>query len=79
MENIAVRYVTPAVLRLSRDPSSDLAAAAIRAQEASGLEAGEAAFLVIAVPAGDAGPAAVEARSALEALNVTPASGRPVR
>lgn len=59
-ENTAVRYVTPAVMRLSRDPSSDLAAAAIRAQEAAGLERGTAAFIVVACRAADAGALAVE-------------------
>jgi hypothetical protein len=67
MENTAAMPVARGRLALSRAPVAELAAAAIRAQEASGLEPQAVDFVVIAMPAGNAEPAALAlARAALE-------------
>jgi hypothetical protein len=58
----AARLVARSRLRLSRAPVAELAAAAIRAQEATGLEPADVEFIVVAVPAG----AGADARVALE-------------
>lgn len=50
--------VTEGELRLSRAPSAELAAAALRAQQDAGLEAAD--FIVVAVRGGE-GPAAQQA------------------
>lgn len=48
------RIVNAAKLRLSRDPSAELAAGALQAGEDAELAGGTADFLIVAVPAGQA-------------------------
>lgn len=55
----AAEYVVEGRLRLSPAPTSELAAAALRAQEAAGLGEG-CDFIIVAVPSG-AAPDAVDA------------------
>lgn len=64
----AVRLLTRTRLRLAQDPSALLAAGALQATEAAGLELGEADFLIVAVPAGQADDAlALELEAAAQA------------
>lgn len=63
MPDAAAVYVEEARLRLSRAASAELAGAALRAQEAAGLDSAD--FIVVAVPPGAAAGGA--ARAAEEA------------
>lgn len=62
MEPAAAVEVLEGRLRLSKDPASELAGAALQARNAAGLEEG-CDFIVVAVPSGTS-PDAVEAVAA---------------
>lgn len=76
MDPAAARHVAEATLRLSKAPTAELAAAALEAQEAAGLE--RADFIVVAVPPGTA-PATVDAVAAAAASVDVPLVERHVR
>lgn len=64
-DRVAARFVKSTLLKLSRAPVSELAAAALKAQEVAGLDAAD--FIVIAVPPGTADAAAAPAEAAAQA------------
>lgn len=64
-DRAAARFVTAGKLRLSRAPISELAAAALKAEEVAGLTGAD--FIVIAVPAGTADATAAPAEAAAQA------------
>lgn len=74
MDNVAARPVARGRLALSRAPVAELAAAAIRAAEAAGLEPADVEFVVVAVPVQQAERAATFVERELAGLEV-PASG----
>jgi hypothetical protein len=70
MDPAAASPVFEAALRVATNPANELAAAAVRARDATGLAAGKLEFIVVAVPSGKAIVALEPVRkAALDAVN----------
>lgn len=64
--------VTAATLNLSKAPLAELAAGALRAQKAAGIEPGKADYIVVAVPGGRAGTVLADGLEFIAQAHVEP-------
>lgn len=77
-ENTAARYVDVITLRGSKSPASELAAAALEAQDAAGLEPGETSYVIVAADPHTAPSLAVILQEAARAAPRIPPADEPV-